>query len=79
MTSLFCKAIHNIAVLYLSSLLFLGLHIGLHIKLSEKEEKRKDVNHVRSNDRLGQPLASVDQQVRTLRHHGKELDHLHQG
>ena len=62
----------------LGRLTLLGFDVGLHIKLSKQEEKRQNVHNVGGNNGLGQLLASIDEQVGSLRHHCKELNHLHQ-
>lgn len=46
--------------------------------MSEEEEKRQNVNNVCCSDLDGKSVASLDDKVRSLRHHGNELNQLHQ-
>ena len=70
---------HNgLRQLCLGLLLLLGLHVRLHEELSEEEEKRQDVNNICCGDSDRKRVASLDDKVSSLRHHGDELDQLHQ-
>mmetsp|Transcript_26485 Transcript_26485/g.56757 ORF Transcript_26485/g.56757 Transcript_26485/m.56757 type:complete len:277 (-) Transcript_26485:119-949(-) len=60
-------------------LLLLWLHVRLNKEVSEKEEERQDVDNVRCRDTEIKSIASIDDEVRSLRHHCDELSQLHQG
>ena len=68
----------GLLTLCLSLLLLLGLHVRLNEEVGEEEEKRQNVNDVCCSDLNGKSVASVDDKVSSLRHHGNELDQLHQ-
>ena len=63
--------------LYSLLLGFLWLHVGCHEELGKQNKEREDVRNVAADHLETDAFAFVVQQIRSLRHHSDELDHLH--
>ena len=63
----------------LSHFLLLGLHVARHEELREQHQQREDVHEVHLRDDLGRLGAVGGEEVRGLRHHADELNHLLHG
>lgn len=47
--------------------------------MRKKEEERQNINNIGRGDSDGKILAVIDDEVRSLGHHGNKLNQLHQG
>ncbi len=60
-------------------LLLARLDVGLHKELRKEHKETENVNNVTRHDTQTRGFALRRQQIRSLRHHGDKLNHLHHG